>query len=44
MQHPKLIDQYDVSEVKKRIPIVYVEKESVGKDGDGEHICVQSRH
>ena len=35
MQHPKLIDQYDVSEVKKHIPIVYVEKESVGVDGDG---------
>ena len=35
MQHPKLIDQYDVSEVKKHIPIVYVEKESVGTDGDG---------
>ena len=36
MQHPKLIDQYDVSEVKKHIPIVYVEKESVGMDGDGD--------
>ena len=35
MDHPELIDQYDVSEVKKHIPIVYVEKESVGTDDDG---------
>ena len=35
MDHPELIDQYDMSEVKKHIPIVYVEKESVGTDDDG---------
>ena len=35
MDHPELIDQYDVSEVKKHIPIVYVEKESVEPDDDG---------
>ena len=35
MQHPKLIDQYDVSEVKKYIPYKVVERESKGTDGDG---------
>ena len=35
MQHPKLIDQYDVSEVKKYIPYKVVERESEGTDGDG---------
>ena len=38
MRHPELIDQYStniVDEVKKHIPIVYVEKESVGTDDDG---------
>ena len=34
MQHPKLIDQYDVSEVKKYIPYKVVERESEGTDGD----------
>ena len=35
MQHPKLIDQYDVSGVKKYIPYKVVERESEGTDGDG---------
>ena len=34
MQHPKLIDQYDVSGVKKYIPYKVVERESEGTDGD----------
>ena len=36
MHHPDLIDQYDVSAVRKHIPIIYKEEESVGKDGDGD--------
>ena len=35
MYHPKLIDQYDVSEVKKYIPFTLVEEESIGTDDDG---------
>ena len=35
MHHPELIDQYNTTDVKKHIPIVYVEKESVGTDDDG---------
>ena len=35
MHQPKLIDQYDVSEVKKYIPFKLVEEESIGTDGDG---------
>ena len=35
MQNPELIDQYEIGEVRKHIPIVYKEKESVGTDGDG---------
>ena len=36
MHHPELIDQYEVNEVKKHIPIVYVDKDSVGTDDDGD--------
>ena len=35
MQNPELIDQYDVSEVRKHIPIVYKNEDSVGTDDDG---------
>ena len=35
MHQPKLIDQYDVSEVKKYIPFKLVEEESIGTDGNG---------
>ena len=35
MQNPELIDQYEIGEVRKHIPIVYKEKESVGTDDDG---------
>ena len=35
MQNPELIDRYEIGEVKKHIPIVYKEEESVGTDGDG---------
>ena len=34
MQHPKLLDQYDVSGVKKYIPYKVVERESEETDGD----------
>ena len=37
MQHPKLIDQYDVSGVKKYIPYKVVERESEGTDGDDNY-------
>ena len=40
MHQPKIIDQYDVSEVWKYIPFKLVEEESIGTDGDGKHICV----
>ena len=36
MHHPELIDNFDTTDVKKHIPVVYVEKESVGTDGDGD--------
>ena len=36
MHHPELIDQYDVSKVRKHIPITYKEEESIGVDGDGD--------
>ena len=35
MQNPELIDQYEIGEVRKHIPIVYKNKDSVGTDGDG---------
>ena len=35
MRHPKLIDHYEVKEVRDHIPVVYKEHESVGTDGDG---------
>ena len=38
MQNPVLIDKYNVSEVKKHIPIFYKKEESVGTDDfDGDH-------
>ena len=35
MQNPELIYQYDVSEVRKHIPIFYKNEDSVGTDDDG---------
>ena len=35
MQNPELIEQYDISEVRKHIPAVYKNEDSVGTDGDG---------
>ena len=35
MQNPELIDQYEIGEVKKHIPIVYKNRDSVGTDDDG---------
>ena len=35
MRHPELIDNYEVKDVRKHIPVVYKEEESVGTDGDG---------
>ena len=35
MQHPELIDRYEVKEVREHIPIVYKDEESVGTDDDG---------
>ena len=38
MQNPVLIDKFDVSEVRKHIPIFYKKQESVGTDDfDGDH-------
>ena len=35
MQNPELIEQYDISEVRKHIPAVYKSRDSVGTDDDG---------
>ena len=35
IQNPELIDQYEVKEVRKHIPVVYKPKYSVGTDDDG---------
>ena len=35
MQNPELIDQYEIGEVRKHIPIVYKNRDSVGTDDDG---------
>ena len=35
MQNPELIDQYEIGEVRKHIPIVYRNRDSVGTDDDG---------
>ena len=37
MQNPVLIDKYDVSEVRKHIPIFYKKEKSVGADNEGNH-------
>ena len=35
IQNPELIEQYDISEVRKHIPVVYKNRDSVGTDDDG---------
>ena len=35
IQHPELIDQYEVKEVREHILVVYKDEESVGTDDDG---------
>ena len=37
MKNPALLDKYDLTKVKKYIPIKYKEYKSVGVDGDGHH-------
>ena len=42
MVNPKLIDHYDISGVKKLIPVKYIEIESTSRDGDGHKYFIMT--